>query len=186
MTCGLDLAATARTAGFIAGSAKTHRTNVSNCLALDWDGKHHPIMHDECPPLKDKKKTRARKRPACHEVGVCLCSPSGLQLWLIRTSWNKLIASRFKRKSVARGLLSSMGIVVRLRGTRAGLEDPWAIEAAKVTGRPWASVDVDIWWHIGWHQFSPFETTFRIMAVTDAQNVKGPGGGTTEGQQLAT
>ena len=157
---------------FNAATVSSKRCNVAQGLNLDWDAKHRCIFHKECPPIPQEKQQFA-KVPACWELGFCACGPVGALLGLMRRKFHVQMKAAFKLKSLERELLSSKFIVAKLHLTKAEVNDPWALASAHSQGLGSTGIDKAVFWHIGAHTFTPFQSTVRVLKYVKEQVVGG-------------
>ena len=174
----LQLSVDPRTVGCLARAlaiaAQAHHARAARMVAEDWQSKHRPIMHDECPKITEVTKPK-RKIPLCSEVGLCLCSNDGKHLWAFRRGFFRCAAAKFRRKTAALTAMRDFYVVARLRGHVADADDgPWAIAAADARGAQLPEAQ-DIWWQIGLHSLQPRLSTYRRLRVATDQHVLLPG-----------
>ena len=154
------------------GQAKK-QTNVSDLLLQSFGLKHRNLSAEDCGtcehlehealPAEDEgdgaeaPQSRSRKA-ACWEVGVCLCSEQGLQLYRLSGRFLQALKLQFPASGSFRvSLLKSSRIFLVLRSC--------AKEEVKDEKPQWLDTFV---WHVGIMYLSPFRPTFReVTAVSD-------------------
>ena len=114
--------------------AEESQNQFGKLLQKDWETKHATIRHANSAGINEGKPRKGR--PKCVDVGVCLCSDSGAQIYGMRNSFLAQMKPAFRHGSASRKDLSDGFIVVKISGHRAPAEDNggWESVLASMSG----------------------------------------------------
>jgi hypothetical protein len=145
----------------------TRTSNVAAAPTSLWEGLHTPILDANCPSIVEEAPQRSRK-PRCDDVGLCLCSPAGCRLFMVRNCFLNTRRASFRLTSPGRALLKTRRAVAMLIGHRTLNESPSGIASRAETGCDDGQEYVK-WVHVGWHQWSPYHSGYRMLTLDDTQ-----------------
>lgn len=74
-------------------SMASRQSNINRAFALDWVGKHRPIMHQDQPPITETKAEVHRQvvDSLCQRIGFCACGPEHSKLRSLRKQFYDFI-----------------------------------------------------------------------------------------------
>ena len=143
-------------------------SNMKHMLLADWSAKNRQIDHNSAcaisePSAEERKRMR---KPACHEVGICLCDKEGDAIYRMRCSLLRVLRSRVRQNTYERQLLREGFLVACLRGARPGPANDFEAALSEIIGGPTEALDTTLYWHLGFVNLSPVVPTFLPLDAT--------------------
>jgi hypothetical protein len=143
-------------------TSQKDKHNLDSALDCSFRLKCRPVSGAEvvgdCAILDAEEPSKnAKKKPQCHEVGICLCSENGCKLYTLSQRFLNATKIEFPYQGTSRvHQLKASKIFVLLKGSSTGESDP----ASQVLQM----------WHIGIHYLSPFRPTFRKVNMEGGED----------------
>jgi hypothetical protein len=161
--------------GDIAERIQTNKaSNMMDMLLADWRVKNRRIEHSRSAPIvADDVPTTSKGKPACHEVGLCLCDDDGDAVYRMRSSFVRIMRAQLKVGTRERDLLREGFVVAVVRGVRQGPKNEFEHALCELSGAPVDPLNETGYWHCGFTHLSPFTPTFLPMDVAPEDGIDG-------------
>ena len=142
-----------------------HRSMSSAGLAArleeQWGQMHRTLMDETCKPLgpqpPEARAPGREKLPLCRDVGFCLCTDKGLELYRWRNMALMILRTVCCPNSDMRQLLDDGYLVWRLRSHVAAVRPECEMGTTH-----------ERWYHLGFNLFSPWSLALHRMEQTEA------------------
>ncbi len=132
------------------------KSNMMDMLLADWRVKNRRIEHSRSAPmLAGDVPTKSTGKPACHEVGLCLCDDDGGAVYRMRCSFVRIMRAQLKNGTRERDLLKEGFVVAVVRGVRQGGHSEFEYALLEFSGAPADPLGETGYWLCGFTHLSP-------------------------------